>query len=72
MSIEDDMFRHTSGRSFTNPRDPFDPSTGSFTDRFSSYEFDEDTPSETIEGWSRFAIIAGIVGFIILAGTWHP
>lgn len=62
MSFDDDMFRHTSGRSFTNPYDPFDPSTGPLF----RHSNGSDAPSGVMKGWKRAVFLGCIIAFMLM------
>ncbi len=64
MSIHDDMFKIYN----LNPDNPYDPSPG----RLLRNSTTDEVPPGTLKGWKRVAVLAALLGWFILVGTWTP
>jgi len=51
-----------------NPDNPYDPSPG----RLLRNSTTDEVPPGTLKGWKRVAVLAALLGWFILVGTWTP
>ena len=73
MRGSDEMFKAADPNWDYNPYNPSDLSTpyGQSNDS-EDYAYQSSSSHETMRGWPRILVIVFIIGFMILAGIWHP
>lgn len=72
MSIQDDMFKSYDARFFINPHNPLDPSTPYGRDQLNRPLETNEHATGSLKGWKRIGVLAALLGWFILVGTWTP
>ncbi|WP_156440715.1 hypothetical protein [Sphingomonas sp. CCH18-B1] len=72
MYDDKDVLKSSSSGYFMNPQNPLDPSTPYGQEQLNKSSRDSIVPAGVMTGWRRIAVLAALLGWFILVGTWTP
>lgn len=72
MYDDNDVLKSFSPGYYMNPHNPLDPSTPYGQEQLNRSFEEAPIPGGVMTGWKRIAVLAALLGWFILVGTWTP